>query len=78
MTDLFIILTSAEADAFRGPTSPGAALEPMPLADGDTFVLPAAVLSDPDHGPAHEALSALPCREVLPGEWPVPPLIELT
>lgn len=65
-----IILTAAEADAMRGPTAPGAALDPVPLADGVTYVLPVAVLDDPAHAMHHAALAALPRREVAAEEWP--------
>ncbi len=43
-----IILTKAEAEALRGMTSENTALDPVELKDG-TFVLPAAVLTDPAH-----------------------------
>lgn len=77
MSDLFIILTLEEAEAVRGPTSAGAALEPMPLLDGATFVLPEAVLADPDHAARWGILAGLPRRDILPGEWPAPPEMEL-
>lgn len=67
---LCIILTTAEADAVRGPTAPGAALEPVPLADGVTFVLPEEVLTDPAHGSQHEMLATFPLRVVAEAEWP--------
>ncbi|GGF53256.1 hypothetical protein GCM10007301_10900 [Azorhizobium oxalatiphilum] len=50
-----LILTATDAAALAGPTAPGAALAPVALADGVTFVLPLQVLDDP----AHQALSAL-------------------
>lgn len=65
-----IILTAAEAEEVRGPTMPGAALEPSLLADGVTHVLPAAILSDPAHEAWHEVLAGLPQRAVAPEEWP--------
>ena len=46
--DDHIILTKEEADALRGPTGAYAALRPVELKDG-TFILPAAVLTDPAH-----------------------------
>lgn len=70
MSTLCIILTAAQADEVRGPTAPGAALEPALLADGVTYVLPAAILADPAHWEWHAFLSALPQRLVAPEEWP--------
>ena len=69
MSDLFIILTAEIAAAVRGPTGPGAALVPLRLADGVTYVLPEAVLGDFDHESRHGALQALPIRPVDAGEW---------
>lgn len=56
---LMLILTPAVADAVRGPTSKGAALEPRPLADGD-FALPERVLDDPAHAEHHALLATTP------------------
>lgn len=67
MTDLFILMTTAEADAVRGETSPGAWLAPVPLADGTSHILPERVLWDPEHAPAHARLESLP-RAPLPLE----------
>ncbi|OYX80134.1 MAG: hypothetical protein B7Y77_00960 [Bradyrhizobium sp. 35-63-5] len=72
MSELFIILTSEQAEAVGGPTGPGAALVPVPLANGLTYVLPAAVLDDPAHEVRHAALAVLPMRPVAADEWPVP------
>lgn len=47
-----IILTKEEADKVRGITTPGHALDPVPLADGVSFILPLEVLSDPAHAKA--------------------------
>lgn len=44
----FIILTKAEAEALRGKTGDCTALDPQEMKDG-TFILPAAVLTDPAH-----------------------------
>jgi membrane-bound inhibitor of C-type lysozyme len=55
-----IILTAPQAAAVRGETSAGAALDPVALADGVTFVLPEKVLSDPAHAARHALLAALP------------------
>ena len=44
----FIILSKAEAEALRGKTGDFTALDPQELKDG-TFILPAAVLTDPAH-----------------------------
>lgn len=63
-----IILTAEQADAVRGPTSPGAALDPIALVDG-TFVLPIEVLADPAHQSKWADLNALPTREVDPTEF---------
>ncbi len=70
MADLFLILTATQAQALAGPTADGAALAPMALADGMTFVLPQAVMSDPAHAPRHAALSALPLAPVAPEAFP--------
>ena len=72
MSDLFIILSTEQANAIGGPTGPGAALVPVLLADGVTHVLPAAVLDDPAHASRHAALAVLPMRAVAADEWPVP------
>ncbi|MEW6121376.1 MAG: hypothetical protein AB1698_02090 [Pseudomonadota bacterium] len=68
MSDLFILLSAAEADGVRGPTSPGAALMPMPLPDGTAFVLPGAVLDDPAHGMHHAVLATLERRALTEAE----------
>lgn len=65
-----IILTASQADQVRGETGAGAALDPVALADGVTFALPEAVLSDPAHASRYEFLSGLPTREIAPNEWP--------
>lgn len=67
-----LILTFGQAQDVRGPTAEGAALDPSPLADGTTFVLPLAVLDDPAHASRRTALAAFPRREVAPQEWPEP------
>lgn len=54
-----LILPPAVADAVRGPTAAGAALDPRPLADGG-FALPERVLADPDHAEHHALLAGLP------------------
>lgn len=64
-----IILTQAQADQVRGATASGHALDPIALADGVTFVLPEAVLTDPAHAVHHSLLSSLPTREIDPSEW---------
>lgn len=69
---MMLVLTLAEAQALRGATAPGAALDPLPLADGATFVLPLSVLDDPAHTPRRDALSALPSRAVDEAEWAPP------
>ncbi len=70
MGDLFLILDAAQAVAFRGPTSPGAALQPVALADGLRWVLPLSVLDDPAHAPRYGALAALPAHSVAEDEFP--------
>lgn len=69
---LCIIFTETEAEAVRGPTAPGAALEPALLADGTTYVLPAEVLADPAHAERHDLLATFPVRDVADDEWPLP------
>ena len=70
MTTLYIILAADAAAAVRGISSAGHSLEPLLLADGVTFVLPADVLADPGHASRYDILGALPQREVRPDEWP--------
>ena len=65
-----IILTKAQADSVRGINSLGAGLDPIALADGVTFVLPEAVLTDPKHIGRRSVLTALPRRAVAASEWP--------
>jgi hypothetical protein len=71
MDETFIILTAEQAAAVRGKTSPWTALDPVPLADGKTFVLPSRVLDDPAHVSKRLALLTLPERLVAATEWPV-------
>ena len=66
----FIVLTKHQAAAIRGETVEGHKLDPMPLADGETFVLPETVLHDPAHTYRHVGLRKKLCREVGPEEWP--------
>ena len=57
-----ILLTAAQADAVRGPSSETpnlASLEPVALTDG-RFILGIEVLNDPSHAENHAALAALP------------------
>lgn len=55
----FLILTAEQADAVRGPTIAPGMLNPIERAGG-VFILPAAVLKDPCHAPARDALLELP------------------
>ena len=64
----YIELTKEQAEMLRGPTDTGAALDPVPLLDGVTWVVPLATLDDPDHAEYHALLNSLPVREVYPGE----------
>jgi len=70
---LYILLDANAAAAVRGMSSEGHTLEPVLLADGATFVLPANVLADPGHASRSEILCTLPQREVGPEEWQVDP-----
>ncbi|OYX74488.1 MAG: hypothetical protein B7Y95_06560 [Rhizobiales bacterium 32-66-11] len=70
MSDIYLLLTADLAEEVRGPTVPGAALAPVLLADGVTFVLPASVLDDPAHAVRQPQLAACARRIVLPQEWP--------
>lgn len=63
-----IILTLEQAAQFSGETTKGHALQPVLLADGVTYVLPVEVLADPNHATRHEALSALPQRDIADDE----------
>ena len=64
-----IILNDTQADAIRGITSPGNALEPVALLSGE-FVLPEAVLRDPAHAVYRDTLVVLPTRAVAAEEFP--------
>lgn len=64
-----IILTAEQAALVRGQGAPGSRLEPLPLADGVTWVLPAAVLTDPAYNAQRATLSVLPTRAVDPAEY---------
>jgi len=64
-----IILNASEADQVRGETTDGAALDPIKLADGVTFVLPEAVLTDPAHESKRAFLATLPMRVVGANEY---------
>lgn len=55
----FILLTAAEADQVRGPTTPPAALMPVER-QGGVYILGVEVLDDPAHAGRHEYLAALP------------------
>lgn len=65
-----IILTQTQAEQVRGAGANGSRLEPRALADGATWALPEAVLTDPDYAQQAAFLAALPTREVDPAEWP--------
>lgn len=73
MTDRFLMLTAAQAQALHGPTSAQAALSPMPLADGLGFVLPLAVREDPAHQSRRAELALLPEVEVSHEAFPPAP-----
>lgn len=72
---MMIILTPEQAAQFSGETKEGHALRPVLLADGVTYILPIAVLSDPAHATRHEALSALPQRDIAENEWLRPDIL---
>lgn len=55
----FIILTKEQADAVRGETTPGHALQPIEQEDG-SFFLPARVLDAPEHASKRVLLVDLP------------------
>lgn len=65
---MMIILDPANAEAVRGRTADGAALDPRPLADG-TFALPECVLGDPAHIIWHTVLAAVPRRSLAECNW---------
>lgn len=73
---MFIILTDTQRAHVEGPTGPSAALQPIALANGTEWVLPVAVLSDPNHAEHHAYLDALPQRAVDANEFPQPDPIE--
>lgn len=49
-------------------TAPGHALDPIALADGETWILPLAVLDDPAHASVKAVLGALTVRDVAEAE----------
>lgn len=59
----FIVLTPPQANAMRGNTVPGHALDPIELTNG-TFCLPLAVLADAAHLPRRATLNAFTKRDV--------------
>ncbi|MFG1397190.1 hypothetical protein [Roseixanthobacter pseudopolyaromaticivorans] len=69
MSDIYLQLSADQAEEVRGPTAPGAALAPVPLADGVTWVLPVCVLDDPAHAVRRPQLAACAARIVLQQEW---------
>ncbi|OYX13436.1 MAG: hypothetical protein B7Z15_07300 [Rhizobiales bacterium 32-66-8] len=69
MTTLYILLDATAAAAVRGMSSAGHSLEPVLLADGVSFALPAAVLADPAHAARHALLASAPQREVGDADW---------
>ena len=73
MSTLYIFFGAQIAEAVRGASREGHTLEPILLADGATFVLPANVLADPGHASRSKILCTLPQREVGPEEWQVDP-----
>ena len=65
-----IILSESEAAMVAGPTTPGHALYPVPMADG-RFALPLSVLVDPAHETRRDMLLFLPQEEIDPAvAWP--------
>lgn len=76
MSDLFIILTPEDAEAVRGPTAPGAALDPVQLTGEAAFALPEAVLADPDHARHRVFLAERPRRALAAGEAEADPPLQ--
>lgn len=66
---MMITMTPEEAVAVAGPSTDISQLRPIALADGVTFVLPLAVLDDPEHANKHDLLLTFPQREIAPEEW---------
>lgn len=62
---MVIILTAQQAARVRGrsPTSPYAAIDPVPLRDG-TFMVSESVLNDPAHADVAAFLKTLPTATV--------------
>lgn len=83
---LYLTMSKAIAEQVRGaayeypderegeqppiPLSSGHAINPRPLADGETYVVQASLKENPDFVDVHEALAGLPEREIAPEEWP--------
>jgi len=64
MSELCIILTAEQAARDWSGSRKGTALEPVLLADGETYVLPAVVLARAAHKAHHDFLKTLPQREI--------------
>lgn len=58
-----IVLTTEQADAVRGPTTPGQALDPREIGP-DLHILPLAVLTGNHGGAIMAKLRALPIQDV--------------
>lgn len=67
---MMVILDPATAEAVRGTTANGAALDPRPLADGN-FALPVRVLDDPNHAQHASMLAMMLVRDVGDYEWAI-------
>jgi len=65
-----LILDATQAAALTVTTRDGHMLEPRALADGETWVLPTSVLSDPAHTAIRATLLAMPQRDVALDEFP--------
>lgn len=67
---IVLVLTEGQADAVRGPSASGlAALDPRDIGEG-RWILPLAVLSDPEHIEHHLLLQQC---ETGPAENVIPP-----
>lgn len=70
---IHIVMTAAQAASVRYVSADRTnALDPVCLADGETYVLPLAVLTDVAHAHLYDVLSSFPQKEIAPHEWPVP------
>jgi len=65
----FITMNKAQAAAIRGKTSDTTGLDPIPLDDGETYILPIRVLADNKHLIKRSLLERHSVRQVAKREF---------